>query len=114
MKNDLRVIVEQGLNGKRCVAVAAEWPGLERGAKTEDAAIVKLAGYVPRYRRVAERAGLGNELPADPQPIVTDRYTGTGSTDFWGISFAPSPPDRAPFDEATFERLVALLRAAWA
>ena len=111
---ELRVLVEQGLKGKRCVAVAADWPGFERGAKDEDAAVAKLAKYVPRYRRVAERAGLGNELPADPQLTVVDHYTGTGSTDFWGISFAPSELDRVPFDAVTFERAVALLRAAWA
>ncbi|MEO8247133.1 MAG: hypothetical protein ABI622_08450 [Chloroflexota bacterium] len=111
---ELRVLVEQGLKGKRCVAVAADWPGFERGAKNEDAAVAKLSDYVPRYRRVAERAGLGKEFPADPHPTVMGHYTGTGSTDFWGISFAPSDLDRLPFDEAAFERQVALLRAAWA
>lgn len=114
MNNTLRVLIEEGLNGKRVVAVAAEWPGLERGAKDEEAALAKLAAYVPRYRRVAERAGLGKELPDEPRLVVTDHYTGTGSTDFWGISFAPSPLDRAPFEEAAFERQVAVLRAAWA
>ena len=39
---------------------------------------------------------------------------GPGSTDFWGISFAPSPLDREPFDAPLFERKVRLLRAAWA
>jgi hypothetical protein len=33
---------------------------------------------------------------------------------FWGISFAPSPLDRLPFDAPTFDRQVRLLRAAWA
>jgi hypothetical protein len=37
-----------------------------------------------------------------------------GSTDFWGISFAPSPLDREPFDAPLFDRQVRLLRAAWA
>lgn len=37
-----------------------------------------------------------------------------GSTDFWGISFAPSPLDREPFDAAAFDRQARLLRAAWA
>ena len=111
---ELRVLVEQGLKAKRCVAVAADWPGLERGAKDEEAAVAKLAHYVARYRRVAERAGFGDQLPVDPKPSVIGHYTGTGSTDFWGISFAPSELDLAPFDEASFDRQVALLRAAWA
>ncbi len=114
MTSDLRVLVEQGLKGKRTVAHAADWPGLERGGRDEDAAIAKLRDYIPRYRRVAERAGLGKELPDDPKLTVIGQYTGTGSTDFWGISFAPSELDRVPFDEATFERGVRLLRAAWA
>lgn len=114
MTSDLRVLVEQGLKGKRCVAVAADWPGLERGAKDEDAALGKLHDYVPRYARVAERAGLGKELSDDPRLTVIGHYPGTGSTDFWGISFAPSDLDRVPFDEAMFDRQVALLRAAWA
>ena len=45
---------------------------------------------------------------------IIGRYPGIGSTDFWGISFAPSPLDREPFDAPTFDRQVRLLRAAWA
>jgi hypothetical protein len=108
------VLVEQPIHGKRWVAVAADWPGLERGAKTEDEAIDKLVRYVPRYLRVAKRAGLGTELERQTEPEIIGRYTGTGSTDFWGISFAPSPLDREPFDAPTFDRQVGLLRAAWA
>jgi hypothetical protein len=113
MTADLRVLVEQGPKGKRWVAIAADWPGLERGGRDEDAAVAKLRDYVPRYVRVAERAGLGHGLRGDPKLNVIGRYTGTGSTDFWGISFAPSDLDRVPIDEATFERQVKLLRAAW-
>ena len=43
---------------------------------------------------------------------VIGRYVGVGSTDFWGISFAPSPLDREPFDAPTFDRKAQLLRAA--
>jgi hypothetical protein len=111
----LRVLVEQPTKGKRWVAVAADWPGLERGGKTEDEAVEKLGSYVPRYLPVAERARLGSELAAEQTEIdIIGRYPGTGSTDFWGISFAPSPLDREPFDASTFERNVRLLRAAWA
>jgi hypothetical protein len=108
------VLVEQPTRGKRWVAVAADWPGLERGGRTEDQAVEKLGRYVPRYLPVAKRASLGSELAAETETDIIGRYPGTGSTDFWGISFAPSPLDREPFDAASFDRNVRLLRAAWA
>ncbi len=114
MTSRLRVLIEQPTRGKRWVAVAADWPGLERGGRTEDEAIEKLARYVQRYLPVAERARLGSELATQAAPEIIGRYPGVGSTDFWGISFAPSPLDREPFDAPTFDRQVRLLRAAWA
>jgi hypothetical protein len=110
----LRVLVEQPTRGKRWVAVAADWPGLERGGKDEDEALEKIAHYVPRYLAVAKRVGLDRELASQTDADVIGRYPGTGSTDFWGISFAPSPLDREPFDAVVYDRNVGLLRAAWA
>ena len=110
----LRVLVEQPTRGKRWVAVAADWPGLERGGKTEDEAVERLARYLPRYLPVAKRARLGAELATQTALAIIGRYPGVGSTDFWGISFAPSPLDREPFDAPLFDRQVRLLRAAWA
>jgi hypothetical protein len=112
--SELRVLIEQPTRGKRWVAVAADWPGLERGGKTEDEAVEKLARYVPRYLPVAKRVRLGSDLATQTDLHIIGRYPGVGSTDFWGISFAPSPLDREPFDGATFNRQVRLLRAAWA
>jgi hypothetical protein len=109
----LRVLVEEPTRGKKWVAVAADWPGLERGARTEDLAVERLGRYAPRYLPVAERAGFASEFEAQTEIDVIDRYLGTGSTDFWGISFAPSSLDRVPFDAAVFDRQVRLLRAAW-
>ena len=113
MKSKFRVLVEQPTRGKRWVAVAADWPGLERGGKTEDLAVAKLVDYVPRYLPVAKRVRLGSQLTTQTKIDIIGRYPGTGSTDFWGISFAPSPLDREPFDAPTFDRQVRLLRAAW-
>jgi hypothetical protein len=113
MTAQLRVLVEQPTRGKRWVAVAADWAGLERGGKTEDEAVEKLARYVPRYLPVAKRVRLGSELAAQTELDIIGRYPGTGSTDFWGVSFAPSPLDREPFDAPAFNRQVRLLRAAW-
>jgi hypothetical protein len=112
--SQLRVLVEEPTRGKRWVAVAADWPGLERGAKTEDEAVERLARYLPRYLPVAKRARLGAEFATQTRLDIIGRYPGTGSTDFWGISFAPSPLDREPFDASHFNRQVRLLRAAWA
>jgi hypothetical protein len=94
MTSPLRVLVEQPTRGKRWVAVAADWPGLERGGKTEDEAVEKLTRYVPRYVPVAKRVRLGSELATQTDLDIIGRYRGVGSTDFWGISFAPSPLDR--------------------
>src|SRR3954471_22256263 len=114
MSSQLRVLIEEPTRGKRWVAVAADWPGFERGAKTEEEAVERLARYLPRYLPVARRAGLDAELATQTGPAIIGRYPGTGSTDFWGISFAPSPLDREPFDAPTFDRAAGLLRAAWA
>jgi len=111
----MRVLIEDAPKGKRWVAIAADWPGLERNGKSEDEAVEKLFSYVPRYLAVARRAGLGAQLEGESSKAeIVGHHTGTGSTDFWGISFAPSPEDQGAVDDATFERNIALLRAAWA
>ena len=43
-------MLEMGPKGKKVVAVAPDWPGLSRGAKTGEAAIERLLSYVPRSR----------------------------------------------------------------
>src|SRR5579885_814119 len=58
MANQLRVTLEIGPKGKKVVAVAPDWPGLERGAKTGEAAIEKVQSYLPRYAPVAKLAGM--------------------------------------------------------
>ena len=114
MASTLRVQVEQPIHDKKWVAVAIDWPGFERGAKDEAGALEKLRAYVPRYLPVAKRARLGTELEGQTDIDVVERYRGVGSTDFWGISFAPSSIDRLPMDPEVFERHVRLLQAAWA
>jgi hypothetical protein len=94
MANELRVTLEIGPKGKRVVAVAPDWPGLERGAKTEQAALERLHSYLPRYAKVAKLAGMDAEFAAITTLDVVEQYPGTGSTDFWGISFAFSSIDR--------------------
>ncbi len=114
MTSTLRVQVEEPTRGKKWVAVAIDWPGLERSGRDEGQAIEKLRSYLPRYLPVAKRARLGKELSAQTKVKIVERYRGVGSTDFWGISFAPSSLDRLPMDPPVFERNLKLLCAAWA
>ena len=45
---------------------------------------------------------------------MIERYPGTGSTDFWGISFAFSDTDRQAMSSEALERDLTLLQACWA
>ena len=110
----VRTVIERGPKDKRSVAFALDWPGWSRGAKTAELALETLESYRERYRPIAALAGMAREFDAaGPLEIVEDRV-GTGSTDFWGISFAPSSTEQGPMDEAEFERKITLLRACWA
>jgi len=110
----MRVTLEIGPRGKKVVAVAPDWPGLERGAKTGEAAIEKLLSYVPRYAAVATLAGLEAEFANITAADVVEQYPGTGSTDFWGVSFAFSSIDQQAMPDTALERELALMRACWA
>ena len=114
MAGEMRVVLETGPKGKRVVAVAPDWPGLSRGAKTEEAAIERLQAYLPRYAAVANLAGMGAPFAAHTAVEVVERYPGTGSTDFWGISFAFSSIDKQAMSSEEVERELALMRASWA
>jgi hypothetical protein len=110
----IRVVLERGPKAKKVVAFAVDWPGWSRGAKTAELALETLTAYRDRYRPVAVRAGLGREFDeAGPLAVVEDRV-GPGSTDFWGISFAPSSLEQEPMDAAELDRKVTLLQASWA
>lgn len=117
MTNDIRVTLEIGPRGKKVVAVAIDWPGLARGAATEEAAIKRLLSYVPRYTPVAKLAAMEAEFATgtDSGAVdVVERYPGTGSTDFWGISFAFSSIDQQAMSGEELERELTLMRACWA
>jgi hypothetical protein len=114
MANELRVTLEVGPKDKKVVAVAPDWPGLERGAKTGEAAIETLQTYLPRYARVAKLAGLDAEFAAIAGADVVEQYEGTGSTDFWGISFAFSSIDGQQMSREVLDRELTLMQACWA
>ena len=114
MADQMRVTLEIGPKGKKVVAVAPDWPGLERGAKTEEAAVERLVAYVPRYAAVTKLAGMGAAFATKTVGNVVERYLGTGSTDFWGISFAFSGLDQQAMSGEALERELTLMRACWA
>lgn len=110
----VRTVIERGPKGKRSVAFSLDWPGWSRGAKSADDAVETLESYRARYRPVARLAKMAREFDAaGPLEIVEDRV-GPGSTDFWGISFAPSSAELGPMSQAELERGITLLRACWA
>jgi hypothetical protein len=114
MTDRLRVVLELGPKGRRVVAGAIDWPGLDRWGKDEDAAIAKLVAYLPRYAGVAERAGMASEFARQTEPTIVERYPGNTSTDFWGIAHVTSETERGVLPEADLERRLDLLQATWA
>ncbi|MEV7970828.1 hypothetical protein AB0O34_33280 [Sphaerisporangium sp. NPDC088356] len=97
------------IGAKKVFACAYDWPGWCRIGKGEEGAIEALSEYVPRYRVIAERAG----LPFEPDAFtVVERAPGDTSTDFGAPSAIPAI-DAQPVDAADAERDTALVRAAW-
>jgi hypothetical protein len=109
----VRTVVQHGPKDKKVAAFAIDWPGWSRGAKTAGDAIELLEAYRDRYRPVARLAGMAAEFDAAGELEVVEDHVGVGSTDFWGISFAPSSFEQGPMPTDEIERKLALLEAAW-
>ena len=109
----VRTVVERGPKGKRAVALSIDWPGWERGARTAEHALETLESYRGRYRQIASLASMANDFDAAGALEVVEERIGTGSTDFWGISFSPAAAEHGPLEKAELERGIALLRACW-
>jgi hypothetical protein len=109
----VRTVLERGPKGKRAVAFAVDWPGWSRGAKTPELALETLESYRQRYRPVAASARMASEFDVAGSIEVIDDGVGTGSTDFWGISFASSTVEREPMDKEELDRKIKLLRGCW-
>jgi hypothetical protein len=110
----VRTVIDRGPKGKRAVAFAVDWHGWSRGAKTSDVAVETLESYRERYRPIADLAGMAREFDHAGLIEIVEEKVGTGSVDFWGISFSPASMERDPLDEAELERGITLLRACWA
>ncbi len=109
----VRTVVQHGPKDKKVAAFAIDWPGWSRGAKTGPEALEILAAYRNRYRPVAALAGLAEELDASGDLELVEDHVGVGSTDFWGISFAPSSFEQEPMGVDELDRKIGLLQASW-
>jgi hypothetical protein len=111
----VRIVIERGTRNKRSVAFSLDWPGWSRGAKTAELAIETLEAYRARYRPVAALAGMEGDFDEAGGFEVVEDKVGTGSTDFWGISFSPSTEEESePMEPARLDRGIALLQGCWA
>ena len=113
MTPKLRVILELGKGGRRVVAGATDWPGLDRWGRDEEAALEAVARYRDRYVPVAARAGLSAALVAQDRVEVIERVPGNTSTDWWGIAHVPSVVEGEILPDADLDRRLALLQACW-
>ncbi len=110
----VRTVTERGPKGKRSVAFGIDWPGWSRGARSAELALEMLESYRERYRPVASLARMARQFDGAGQLEVVEDRVGTGSTDFWGISFSPSATEQGPMGEPELERAITLLRGCWA
>jgi hypothetical protein len=109
----VRTVIERGPKGKRSVAFGLDWPGWSRGAKSDELALETLESYRERYRPVAGLAKMAREFDAAGRLKIIEERVGTGSTDFWGISFSPSATEQDPMRAVDLDRGITLLRACW-
>jgi len=109
----VRTVLQRGPKGKKAVAFAVDWPGWSRGAKTPEAALELLESYRERYRPVAVAARMADQFDASGSLDVVEDRIGTGSTDFWGISFCPSGLEHEPMNDTEADRNIGLLHARW-
>lgn len=112
MSEPVRVMIEQGKK-KRVVASAFDWPGWDRSAKSGHDVLAVLDRYRPRYAKVAELAGYGDDFAALGRLDVIERVDGIGMTDYYGVSGRAASSEHEPMTDVDFERKLALLRAAW-
>ena len=109
MSKPLRLFVEE--TPKKVFVSALDWPGLARGAKTEDLAVESLLAHLPRYAKVAHKAGERFD-PHDVDLEVVSRTEGDAGSGF-GIPSLVAPEDREPVDAREARRIASLVQASW-
>lgn len=106
----MKVYLEIG--EKKVFAVAIDWLGLARVAKTEEDALAALFAYVPRYKESVEGAA-ELDVPGGAADLeIVDRLAGNKTTDF-GAPAAIIASDRARLSDAELDTALLQLRAAW-
>lgn len=102
-----KIYLEQGKT--KIVACSLEWPGWCRFGKTQETALTALLDSAPRYRVIAERAGVDFAPDAF---VIVERVVGDSTTD-WGAPSLITTTDTHPVDGASASQGVALLQASW-
>lgn len=113
MGDPIRVMMELGRKKPVAVAVAFDWPGWDRSAKSEDDALRVLESYRLRYAPVAQLAGLADEFARMGDMVVVERVEGIGMTDYYGLSMVAAGPEKEQMSDAECERKIAVLKACW-
>jgi aminoglycoside phosphotransferase (APT) family kinase protein len=107
----MRVYVEIG--EKKVFAVAIDWLGLARVAKTEGEALAAVVAYVPRYMEAVGEVAAQLNAPATAAGLeIVDRLPGNKTTDF-GAPAAIIDSDRARLSDPELDAALLQLRAAW-
>ncbi|HET7828333.1 MAG TPA: hypothetical protein VFL03_02140 [Candidatus Limnocylindrales bacterium] len=110
MSRPLRLFAEE--TPKKVYVSALDWPGLARGAKTEDQAVELLLAALARYAKVARSAGERFD-PTDMDLEIVERAEGDAGTAF-GIPAIVADADREAVDAREARRLAAIVEASWA
>ena len=101
---DVRVLIEIGK--RRVFAVALDWPGWARRARTADDALTSLGAYGPRYGAV-----LGEMFQPGALTVVGE-VDGGSNPDF-GVLAGPGAVDEGPLSPAEIARSSEILRRSW-
>jgi hypothetical protein len=109
MSKPLRLFVEE--TPRKVFVSALDWPGLARGAKTEDLAVESLVAHLSRYAKVAHKAGERFD-PHDFDIEVVRRTEGDAGSAY-GIPSLVAREDREPVDAREAKRLAAIVEASW-
>lgn len=112
MSEHVRVMLERGKK-KRVVACAFDWPGWDRSATASNDPVAVLDIYRPRFAKVADRAGYGDEFRRLGDLEVVEDVEGIGMTDYYGVSGRAATAEHEPMTEIGLDRKLALLQAAW-
>lgn len=105
-----RIVIEQG--PKKAFASALDWPGLSRKGNSEQDSIEVMLGYVDRYRKVTDLAGVNGIGALVKSPDVVEHVKGTGATDF-GVPDKVADVEHEWMSAIECDRQIAILRACW-